>query len=113
MLFLSHLSHQWTRSKIYNDILISFDRFDTFDLDRMVNDGTIYGVILHEMGHILGLGSLWEKKFNDLLDENNDYRVGTKAAGVWSKDWVVLVPRRLRRLVATELPSRTGMKNAS
>ncbi|KAL3798896.1 hypothetical protein ACHAW5_004136 [Stephanodiscus triporus] len=58
-----------------------------YHIKEMINSGKIKEVILHEMGHILGLGSLWEKKFNDLLDENNDYRVGTKAAGVWSKDW--------------------------
>ena len=61
MLFLSHLSHQWTRSKIYHDILISFDRFDTDDLDGMVKDGSIKEVILHEMGHVLGIGTFWNR----------------------------------------------------
>ena len=88
MLFLSHLSHQSTRSKIYHDILISFDRFDTFDLNDMVEKGSIKGVIIHEMGHVLGVGLLWGD--NGLLDENNNtrtYRNNTRAFDVWSKDW--------------------------
>lgn len=34
-------------------------RFDTADLDRMVTNGTMASVIQHEMGHVLGLGTLW------------------------------------------------------
>lgn len=33
--------------------------FDTSDLESMGNDGTLYSVILHEMGHVLGIGSRW------------------------------------------------------
>jgi hypothetical protein len=65
----------------------SFDRFDLYNIEELIERGTINEVILHEMGHVLGVGTLWETKFNDLLDENNDYRVGTKATGVWSNLW--------------------------
>ncbi|WP_407285485.1 leishmanolysin-related zinc metalloendopeptidase [Streptomyces sp. BP-8] len=34
-------------------------RFDTADLDRMEADGTLNDVITHEMGHVLGIGSIW------------------------------------------------------
>ena len=34
--------------------------FDTADLDRMENDGSLGDVILHEMAHVLGFGTLWE-----------------------------------------------------
>jgi hypothetical protein len=50
----------------------------------LVADGTIEDVILHEMGHVLGIGTLWDD--NDLLDKNKNYRVGTKATGVW-RNW--------------------------
>ena len=33
--------------------------FDEADLDRLEADGTLTKVILHEMGHVLGIGSLW------------------------------------------------------
>jgi len=39
--------------------------FDTADLPRMERDGTLLPVILHEMGHAFGLGTLWS--FRDLL----------------------------------------------
>jgi hypothetical protein len=33
--------------------------FDTADLAQMEADGTLLDVITHEMGHVLGIGSLW------------------------------------------------------
>lgn len=34
-------------------------QFDTADVASMVSNGTLLKVILHEMGHVLGLGTLW------------------------------------------------------
>lgn len=34
-------------------------RFDTDDLAALESDGTLNAVILHEMGHVLGLGTYW------------------------------------------------------
>lgn len=39
--------------------------FDTFDLDELQASGSLETVILHEMGHVLGVGSLW--RFSGLL----------------------------------------------
>jgi hypothetical protein len=36
--------------------------FDSADLAMMEADGTLEGVILHEMGHVLGIGGLWWSK---------------------------------------------------
>lgn len=36
-----------------------FMQFDSADLAMMEADGTLQSVILHEMGHVLGIGSLW------------------------------------------------------
>ena len=33
--------------------------FDSADLATMANNGTLFSVILHEMGHVLGIGTLW------------------------------------------------------
>jgi hypothetical protein len=34
--------------------------FDTADLAQMEADGTLLDVITHEMGHVLGIGSMWD-----------------------------------------------------
>jgi hypothetical protein len=34
-------------------------QFDTADLVNMENEGTLVDVITHEMGHVLGIGTLW------------------------------------------------------
>jgi hypothetical protein len=39
--------------------------FDTADLVKMEIDGILLDVITHEMGHVVGIGTLWRKK--DLL----------------------------------------------
>jgi len=36
--------------------------FDSADVADMIADGTFLGVILHEMGHVLGIGTIWENK---------------------------------------------------
>ena len=37
-------------------------RFDTADLDTLEARGQLNNVIIHEMGHVLGIGSLWTNK---------------------------------------------------
>ncbi len=36
--------------------------FDTADLEKMQTDGTLNDVITHEMGHVLGVGTIWKLK---------------------------------------------------
>mmetsp|Transcript_11985 Transcript_11985/g.21775 ORF Transcript_11985/g.21775 Transcript_11985/m.21775 type:complete len:272 (-) Transcript_11985:1925-2740(-) len=57
--------------------IMEFDRADLADLER---DGSLKDVILHEMGHVLGIGTLWETK--NLLTgtaTNNPQYVGENA----------------------------------
>ena len=37
-------------------------QFDTADLKKMEQDGTLNNVITHEMGHVLGIGTIWTQK---------------------------------------------------
>jgi hypothetical protein len=37
-------------------------QFDTADLANMEANGTLLGVITHEMGHVLGIGTIWNYK---------------------------------------------------
>jgi hypothetical protein len=41
--------------------------FDTADLAGMETDGTLNDVILHEMNHVLGFGSIWNDATNSLV----------------------------------------------
>jgi len=36
--------------------------FDTADLAKMQTEGTIKDVITHEMGHVIGIGTVWDRK---------------------------------------------------
>ena len=36
--------------------------FDNFDFGQKEADGTLQSVILHEMGHVIGIGSIWGTK---------------------------------------------------
>ena len=36
--------------------------FDTADLKTMQKDGTLKDVITHEMGHVIGVGSIWSRR---------------------------------------------------
>jgi hypothetical protein len=59
--------------------------FDTFDLAQMETDGSLASVILHEMGHVVGVGTLWEEK--GLLvgaGTANPRFVGPKADAEWA-----------------------------
>ncbi len=54
--------------------------FDTADLASMETDGSLFNVILHEMGHVIGIGTLWE--FHNLLEgggTTNPLCIGPKA----------------------------------
>ena len=40
--------------------VIGFMKFDSADLENMVSNGSLNEVILHEMGHVFGFGTLWD-----------------------------------------------------
>lgn len=54
--------------------------FDSADIASMEADGTFKDVILHEMGHVLGIGSFWYRKnLVDITDATNPLYIGTNA----------------------------------
>lgn len=56
--------------------------FDEADLDRLATNGELEPVVLHEMGHVLGIGTLWRSSSHDLRADagtNDPYYTG--AAG--------------------------------
>ena len=44
--------------------LMGFLQLDIADLDLMLANGTLDNVVLHEIGHILGIGTLWDFRHN-------------------------------------------------
>jgi hypothetical protein len=62
-----------------------FMEFDTADLASMEADGTLQAVIEHEMGHVLGIGTIWEDL--GLLQgagTSNPIFVGTQATAAYN-----------------------------
>jgi hypothetical protein len=49
------------RSESYLPVM-GYLRLDTADLEQMERAGTLDDVVLHEIGHILGIGTLWDHK---------------------------------------------------
>jgi len=72
-----------------------FMEFDTFDLGQMEDDGTLASVILHEMGHVLGIGTIWAEKHVIVgAGRANPHFTGSQADAEWVK-LSHLAPRRL------------------
>jgi hypothetical protein len=60
--------------------------FDTADLSEMEQKGTLNDVITHEMGHVLGIGTIW--KLKNLIagsGSNNPVFTGAGARKAWGK----------------------------
>lgn len=47
--------------------------FDSADLSTLEAAGTLFDVIVHEMAHVIGFGTLWGDLFNNLLDSSGNY----------------------------------------
>ncbi len=55
-------------------------QFDSADLTTMQNNGTLNDVITHEMGHVLGIGTIWTtKRLLSGANGNNPTFTGTNA----------------------------------
>ncbi|MBZ9613407.1 leishmanolysin-related zinc metalloendopeptidase [Rheinheimera maricola] len=48
-------------------------QFDAADLLNLEAQGSLLDVIIHEMAHVIGFGTLWSAPFNDVLDVNGNY----------------------------------------
>lgn len=60
--------------------------FDTADLKKMEQEGTLQDVITHEMGHVLGIGTLWRtKSLLKRADTTNPTFVGKNAKREYGK----------------------------
>ncbi len=58
-------------------------QFDSADVAAMAADGRLSSVILHEMGHVLGFGTVWDTLATNLGTADPRF-VGLTARGAWS-----------------------------
>ena len=65
-------------------IAIGIMTFDTFDLAALAAQGELNDVILHEMGHVLGFGTLWAPQYFALLDGTNTQFNGSNANAAYT-----------------------------
>jgi hypothetical protein len=81
-------------------ITILFDRFDTADIALLDSLGLLDEVILHEMGHVIGIGSLGITFLTRMaiIPKTQVRLLFGKRIGV------VLAPHQSRRTMALELP---------
>ncbi len=60
-------------------------QFDLADVDMMVQDNLFYGVVLHEMAHVIGIGTLWEH--NGLYTVGSGEYYGANALAEWQAEF--------------------------
>ena len=67
--------------------------FDTADLEKMEANGTLINVITHEMGHVLGIGTIWQlKRLLKDGNSNNPVFVGPAAMAEFAQLKTVTKP---------------------
>ena len=59
--------------------------FDSDDIDVLFNNGSLDSLILHELGHSLGFGTLWG--FNGVTNLTGDEFIGAEATAIWQSEF--------------------------
>ncbi len=74
-------------STVSNLTLYGLMEFDQDDLPGMIANSTLDDVVLHEMGHVLGIGTLWSFRRNLLVDRGgaDPYFVGGSARAEFAR----------------------------
>lgn len=60
-------------------------RFDTADLSFMETNGSLFDVILHEMAHVVGIGTLWG--YNGLYVDGSGQYTGANALAAYQLEY--------------------------
>lgn len=60
-------------------------RFDTADLNNMESNNTLYSVIVHEMAHVIGFGTLWT--YNNIYDTGTGQYTGAAATAAYQQEF--------------------------
>lgn len=62
-----------------------FVDFDLADLEQVETEGTLFGILLHEVAHVLGFGTLWEA--NDLYAIGSGEYTGANAVEAYRAEF--------------------------
>lgn len=87
--------------------------FDSADVDGLISNNSFYGVVLHEMAHVLGLGTLWNINNNvnstsyDLYTNGSGRYTGPNALAQWQSESL----RPADTFVPVELGGGAGTAN--
>ena len=62
-------------------------QFDAADVAELIDEGTFTAVVLHEMGHVLGIGTLWDygRDLTTGLSTSNPLYTGPRGVAEWSQ----------------------------
>ena len=89
-------------------------QFDELDVDALVADNTFYGVVLHEMAHVLGIGTLWTYNNNvngtiyPLYTTDSGQYTGPSGLAAWQAEF----GQSSATYVPVELEGEEGTANA-
>jgi len=61
--------------------------FDTSDLDKLESEGTLLSVIIHEMAHVIGFGTLWSADYNNLYNDGTGQYTGAYALAAYKAEF--------------------------
>ncbi len=80
----------YIRSAAQNALtIVGYMKFDTADLANLEAGGDLADVALHEMGHVLGYGTLWDQPPHGLTNTvsgTNPFYVGSNAATAYTSE---------------------------
>lgn len=60
-------------------------QFDTADLNWLESNGQLFDVVVHEMAHVIGFGTLWT--YNSLYVNNSGQYTGSYAVDMYKKEF--------------------------
>lgn len=79
--------------------------FDSADLDRLEAEGSLFGLLLHEVAHVLGFGTLWTE--NDVYVDGSGQYTGRNALSAYQAEFDPLAT-----FVPAELDGAQGTRDA-
>ncbi len=62
-------------------------KFDSADLENLDTSGSLLDVVTHEMGHVLGIGTLWDFGLNNVYKNGSGEYTGAAGLARWKTEY--------------------------